>query len=111
MAIGRFTQKKTSNAAKVYSAILTYRTAACGSQAQPPVLLSAALHVLGIELSQSIHQGGIVGMGAGRQIRPSTIEIKLCLLLSLQDVLLHGLVDKLLDLVQEASPQHTNKLI
>lgn len=71
-----------------------------------PVLLVRALHVLFIQLSNGVHQGRIIGMSAGAQVVPGTIQVVLRLLLSLQDVLLHGVLQQLVDLIQEGCPQN-----
>mmetsp|Transcript_58187 Transcript_58187/g.127228 ORF Transcript_58187/g.127228 Transcript_58187/m.127228 type:complete len:200 (-) Transcript_58187:226-825(-) len=65
------------------------------------ILLPTALHMLFIQLCNGVHQGGIIGMGAGAEIGVGTIEIILGLLLTLQDVLLHGVLQQGLDLIQE----------
>ena len=73
------------------------------------VLLRAALHVLRVERLQVVDEASVVGVHADREVAPTAIEVELRLLLALQDVLLHGLLQELLDLVQEAGPQQVSQ--
>lgn len=61
--------------------------------------------MLFIQLCNGVHQSGIIGMSAGAEIGVGTIEIILGLLLTLQDVLLHGVLQQGLDLIQECGPR------
>ena len=61
----------------------------------------------GVEAGEGVDVVGVVGVRAGAEVGPRLVQVDLRLVLPGQDVVLHGLVDELLDLIEETRPAAT----